>query len=101
MSFPSPICLDAATQTPIAKFAVNLWALKQVGNFHFEKTKEEVSRELRDEVVVTGITLLYVMNTRMNNPLNLLGSILAKPGKVEGNEGVELGDHVDGKAKKL
>jgi hypothetical protein len=81
------VCLDA-NQLPIAKFSVNIWALKQVGNFHFDKI--DVSREARDEVVVVGLTLLYVMVTRMNNPLNILGSVFAKPGKVGGEDGVEM-----------
>ncbi|KAF2833376.1 hypothetical protein CC86DRAFT_400002 [Ophiobolus disseminans] len=82
------ICLDA-NQMPIAKFSANIWALTQVGNFHFDKSAAEVSTEARDEVVVMGLTLFYVMVTRMNNPLNLLGSVMAKPGKV-GVEEVEM-----------
>ncbi|KAJ4364534.1 hypothetical protein N0V83_009129 [Neocucurbitaria cava] len=77
------VCLDA-NQLPIAKFSVNIWAIKQVGNFYFEKTKEELSDEERDEVVVTGVTILYIMMTRMNNPLHLVGAAFAKTGKVEG-----------------
>lgn len=98
------VCLDARTQMPIAKFSVNWWAVTQVGNFYFEKPKESVSKELRDEVVVTGLTLLYVMAARMNNPLNLLGAALAKPGKVEaGQNVVELQEREeeDGKVKRL
>lgn len=78
------VCLNA-NQLPIAKFSVNIWALKQVGNIYFEKSKADISVEVRDEVVVTGVTLLYVMMTRMNNPLHLLGAAFAKPGKVEGH----------------
>ncbi|KAI4621937.1 hypothetical protein J4E81_010914 [Alternaria sp. BMP 2799] len=79
------VCINSATQESIAKFSVNLWAMKQVGNFYFEKTEEEVTEALRDEVVVTGLTLLYLMMTRMNNPIHLLGAAFAKPGKVEGD----------------
>lgn len=84
------VCINSATQESIAKFSVNLWAMKQVGNFYFEKIGEEVTEALRDEVVVTGLTLLYLMMTRMNNPMHLLGAAFAKPGKVEGDgkEGV-------------
>lgn len=88
---------------PIAKLSVNWWAIKQVGNFHFEKPKERVSRDLRDEVVVTGLTVLYTMTTRMNNPLQLLGAALAKPGKVEGGQDfVELQEREEenGKVKR-
>ncbi|KAL1600881.1 hypothetical protein SLS59_005546 [Nothophoma quercina] len=87
------VCLDSTTQTPIAKFSVNWWALKQVGNFYFEKSAAELPKEVRDEIVVIGLTILYVMTTRMNNPLHLLGATFAKAGKVEDDEqagGVEL-----------
>jgi hypothetical protein len=77
------VCVNSVTQESIAKFSANLWALKQVGKLYFDKTEDEVSESLRDEVVVTGLTLLYVMMTRMNNPINLLGAAFAKPGKVE------------------
>jgi hypothetical protein len=76
------VCLDA-NQVAIAKFSVNWWAIKEVGNFYFEKSAAHVSKEMRDEIVVTGLTLLYVMATRMNNPLHLLGSVFAKPGRVD------------------
>ncbi|KAI4615378.1 uncharacterized protein J4E87_009271 [Alternaria ethzedia] len=79
------VCINSATQESIAKFGVNLWAMKQVGNFYFEETEDEVTEALRDEVVVTGLTLLYLMMTRMNNPIHLLGAAFAKPGKVEGD----------------
>jgi hypothetical protein len=81
------VCVNSVTQEPIAKFGVNLWALRQVGNFYFEKSESEIEEGLRDEVVVMGLTILYVMMTRINNPLHLLGSAFSKPGKVEGNEG--------------
>ncbi|KAJ4985358.1 hypothetical protein SVAN01_09113 [Stagonosporopsis vannaccii] len=77
------ICIDSTTQAPIAKFSVNFWALKQVGNFHFEQSAATLSSEVRDEVVTVGLTILYVMMTRMNNPLHLLGATFAKAGKVE------------------
>jgi hypothetical protein len=87
------VCLDSATQTPIAKFSANWWALTEVGNFHFEKSGAEVSKEVRDEIVVIGLTIFYVMAARMNNPLHLLGATFAKAGKVEDDGragGVEL-----------
>ncbi|KAJ8109766.1 hypothetical protein OPT61_g7217 [Boeremia exigua] len=77
------VCLDSATQTPIARFSANWWAIKQVGNFHFEQSAATLSKEVRDEIVTVGLTLFYVMATRINNPLNILGSVFAKTGKVE------------------
>lgn len=94
------ICLDSTTQKPLAKFSVNWWAVKQVGNFHFEQSAAALSKEVRDEIVTIGSTILYVMVTRMNNPLNLLGATFAKTGKVEDDlkaGGVELEERpVDG-----
>jgi hypothetical protein len=87
------ICIDSKTQTPIAKFSVNWWAIKQVGNFHFEQDAATLRREVRDEIVTVGLTIFYVMATRMNNPLHLLGAAFAKAGKVEDDDrtgGVEL-----------
>ena len=65
-----------------------------------------MGREVVDEVVVTGITLLYAMMARMNNPLKLVGAVFAKPGRVDGEgDEVELVEHadevVDGKVKKV
>ncbi|KAH7084762.1 hypothetical protein BKA63DRAFT_383169, partial [Paraphoma chrysanthemicola] len=51
------ICLDA-NQIAIAKFSVNWWAVKEVGNFHFQG---QVSKEVQDEIVAVGLTILYVM----------------------------------------
>ncbi|KAF3040404.1 hypothetical protein E8E11_001922 [Didymella keratinophila] len=87
------ICIDSTTQAPIAKFSVNWWAIKQVGNFYFEQSAAALSKEVRDEIVTIGLTVLYVMTTRMNNPLHLLGATFAKAGKVEEDGragGVEL-----------
>lgn len=79
------VCLDK-NQLPIAKFSANIWALKEVGNFHFTESGEELGREARDEVVVVGLTLFYVICHRMNNPLNILGSMFGKAGPVRGTE---------------
>ena len=97
------VCVNSVTQEPIAKFAVNLWALKNVGNFYFEKSAADIPGVLRDEVVVIGLTLLYTMTSRINNPVQLVGAVFAKPGKAEREEGqteLELEDERrDGKVK--
>ncbi|KAL6704920.1 hypothetical protein ACN47E_007465 [Coniothyrium glycines] len=80
------VCINAQTQEPIAKFSVNFWAVKEVGNLYFEKSREALGQELLDEVVVTGVTILYIMMTRINNPLNLVGAVFAKTGKAEDQE---------------
>lgn len=90
-------CIDSTTQASIAKFSVNFWALKQVGNFHFEQSAAALSKDVRDEIVTVGLTILYVMMTRMNNPLHLIGATFAKAGKVEGDgkTDVELDERPD------
>jgi hypothetical protein len=85
------VCLDQ-NQNAVAKLSANLWGLKQIGNFYFQGSEEDVTKEMRDEVVVTGLTILYVMMVRMNNPLHLLGSVFAKPGRVDGVEGEDAKD---------
>jgi hypothetical protein len=76
------ICLDK-NQLPIAQFAANWWAMKAVGKFQFERSRETLSDAQRDEVVITGLTLMYMMMSRINNPLTLVGAAFAKPGRVE------------------
>jgi hypothetical protein len=76
------VCLNAVTQEPIAKLGMNMWGLKTVASFEFE-SGEGVSEAVRDEVVVTGLTLAYIMSVRISNPLNLVGAAFAKTGKVE------------------
>jgi hypothetical protein len=80
------VCLDE-NQLPIAQFSANWWALKAVGKFRFERSGETLTDDQRDEVVITGLTLMYMMTSRVNNPLALVGAAFAKPGKVEGAEG--------------
>lgn len=86
------VCIDAA-QMPIAQFSANLWKLVEVGNIYFAKSAATVTDAQRDEVVFTGLTIFYIMVTRMNNPLHLLGAAFSKPGVVKaGGEEVELED---------
>jgi len=76
------ICLDEA-QMPVAQFSANLWKLVEVGNLYFERSADRLTVDQRDEIVVTALTIFYIMYTRMNNPLSLLGMAFAKPGKVD------------------
>jgi hypothetical protein len=57
--------------------------VKAVGKFQFERSRETLSDAQRDEVVITGLTLMYMMMSRINNPLTLVGAAFAKPGRVE------------------
>ncbi|KAJ5585399.1 uncharacterized protein N7459_005199 [Penicillium hispanicum] len=66
------ICVDE-NQIAVARFAVNMWAVKKVGQIEIlgPKAYDEAAR---DEIVVIGLTLVYCMWLRVNNPLNLVGS---------------------------
>ncbi|KAJ6131385.1 hypothetical protein N7523_001845 [Penicillium sp. IBT 18751x] len=72
------ICVDE-NQLPVAKFTANIWALKKLGKIEFMGPKAH-DRAFQEEIMVAGTTLAYCMIMRVNNPLSLLGSALAKPG---------------------
>ena len=67
---------------PVAKFSANIWALQKVGNIEFLGDKAD-SKEAREEIVVTGLTLFYCMCLRTNNILNLFGAIFSRPGPIK------------------
>lgn len=73
------ICLDV-DQNPVAKFSANIWAVKKVGNIKFMASKSTLSDAMRDEIVVTGLTLYSCMVLRSNNILSLFGAIFSRPG---------------------
>lgn len=66
-------------QLPVAKFSANIWALKKVGNIEFVG-KAATSKDIQDEILVTGLTLFYCMALRSNNILSLFGAIFSRPG---------------------
>jgi hypothetical protein len=72
------ICVDE-NQLPVAKCTANIWALKRIGKIEFMGPKAH-DKAFQEEIMVTGLTLAYCMITRVNSPLSLLGSVLAKPG---------------------
>ncbi|RDW57204.1 hypothetical protein BP5796_12654 [Coleophoma crateriformis] len=75
------VCLDAQ-QNPVAKVTSNVWALKKISNIEFLGPKA-VSTAARDEIVVTGLTLLFCMLLRCNNLLSFFGAIFARPGPLD------------------
>ncbi|KAF2422979.1 hypothetical protein EJ08DRAFT_596495 [Tothia fuscella] len=91
------ICLNDK-QEAVAKFVGNIWGLKRIGWIEFMGEEGEVTEEMRDEIVVTGLTLFYQMVLRASNFLNFVGAVFAKPGRLDvptagggdGREGVEL-----------
>ena len=72
------ICLDEQ-QNPVARFSANIWAVKKVGNIEFLGPKA-TSLAVRDEIVVTGLTLFYCMILRTSSILSFFGAIFARPG---------------------
>ncbi|KAF1839111.1 hypothetical protein BDW02DRAFT_469905, partial [Decorospora gaudefroyi] len=79
------VCVNSETQSALARFSVNVWGLKEIGRFVFLEDGGAVSEALRDEVVVTGLTVLYVMAARMNSLGLFFGAFFAKTGRVEGD----------------
>ena len=81
------ICLDEQ-QTPVAKFSANAWSVRKVGNIEFMGPKA-ASPAVRDEIVVTGLTLFYCMLLRSSSILSFFGAIFARPGPLDGKEATE------------
>ena len=75
------VCLDDH-QRPVARFAANIWAVKKIGNIEFLGPKAN-SPAVRDEIVVTGLTLFYCMLLRTQNIFSLFGAMFATPGHVD------------------
>lgn len=81
------ICLDEQ-KMPVAKFSANIWGLKKVGYITFMGSSTpgahaaggNVSDAVREEIVVTGLTLFYCMVLRTNSVLSLFGAIFSRPG---------------------
>ncbi|KAG5292802.1 hypothetical protein I7I48_05000 [Histoplasma ohiense] len=81
------ICLDEQ-KMPVAKFSANIWGLKKVGYITFMGSNTHgahaaggnVSDAVREEIVVTGLTLFYCMVLRTNSVLSLFGAIFSRPG---------------------
>ncbi|KUJ11329.1 uncharacterized protein LY89DRAFT_242550 [Mollisia scopiformis] len=88
------ICLDPQ-QNPVAKFAANLWDLKKIGKIEFLGPKAAMSEALREELLVTGMTLFYCMTLRATSIVSFFGAIFARPGHVE-PEGPTTSEHVPG-----
>lgn len=73
------VCLDRM-QMPVARFEVNIWALKKIGVIELLGMMATDERR-REEVVVTGVTLFYFTVLRSSNVCSLLGAVFSRPGK--------------------
>ncbi|EEH36027.2 hypothetical protein PAAG_00350 [Paracoccidioides lutzii Pb01] len=83
------ICLDEK-QMPLAKFSANAWSLKKVGNITLIGSNiaaatgsDTISDAVREEIVVTGLTLFYCMVLRSTSILSFFGAIFSRPGHDE------------------
>ena len=66
------ICVDE-NQIAVARISANMWAMKKLGKIEMMGPRA-YDDAARDEIVVVGLTLVYCMWLRVNNPLNLVGS---------------------------
>lgn len=75
------VCLDER-QMAVARFSANAWATSKVGNIKFMGPRA-TEQGVRDENVVTGLTLFYCMVLRPNSLLSLIGAMVAQPGPLD------------------
>ena len=73
-------CLDE-NLLPVARVKANVWALKALGTIEF--LGDSMSQDLREEIIVTGITLYLCMGYIISSPLSLLGAAVSKTGPIE------------------
>jgi hypothetical protein len=73
-------CLDQ-NQLPVARFVVNIWAVRKAGTLEFQDPKTESDQARKDEIVVTAYTVFYVMLCRTNNICQLFGALFLRPGQ--------------------
>ncbi|KAJ5524343.1 hypothetical protein N7494_010993 [Penicillium frequentans] len=71
------VCTDEQ-QMPVAKFTANLWGVKKIGKIELMGPSSH-EEGVRDEMLITGMTLAYCMVVRASNMFNLLGSIFGDP----------------------
>lgn len=75
------VCLDEQ-QNPVAKFSVNVWALKKLGNIEFLGPRAG-NTAAREEILVVGTTLYYTMLVRASSVLSLFGAVFSNPGPIK------------------
>lgn len=72
------VCVDE-NQMPIAKFSANMWRAVKLGKIQFTGPKAD-SQALREELIVTGLTLVYHVMVRMSNVFGVVGAFSSSPG---------------------
>ncbi|KAL8858795.1 MAG: hypothetical protein Q9178_004712 [Gyalolechia marmorata] len=81
------VCLDEH-QMPVAKYTANLWGLNKIGKIEF-LGPNATSEAVRDEIIVTGLTLTYCMILRTTSLLSFFGAVIAQPGPIKNNQSSE------------
>ncbi|OAQ67770.1 hypothetical protein VFPPC_04122 [Pochonia chlamydosporia 170] len=82
---------------PVARFVSNCWSLKKVGMIEFYGPLGQ-SKEAREEIVVTGLTLFSCMVLRTTSLLSFFGGVFARPGPLPNPEAEKVkGEGEDGK----
>ncbi|PGG96272.1 hypothetical protein GX51_07908 [Blastomyces parvus] len=83
------ICMDER-QMPVAKFSANIWGVKKIGTITFlganipsARATGAISDAVREEIVVTSLTLFYCMVLRTNSVFSLFGAVFSRPGHEE------------------
>lgn len=97
------VCLDEQ-QMPVARLSANVWAAEKLGKIEFLGPKA-TSAAVRDEIVVTALTLFYCTAHRSSSILNFFGAMFARPGPLgkdgpaethlEGGRSNNQGDSLD------
>lgn len=86
------VCSDA-NSLPVARFKANTLSFTNMGIIEF--MGDSANEALREEVVVTGMTVYYCMVMRSASILNLFGAVMHRNGSKKVKE-IEMGDVVGG-----
>lgn len=84
------VCVDE-NQMPVARFSANIWRMVKLGRIEFVGRKAKESQALREELIVTGLTLVYHVMVRMSNVFGVLGALVASPGHDRKYSSLETG----------
>ncbi|KAL8993457.1 MAG: hypothetical protein Q9169_006326 [Polycauliona sp. 2 TL-2023] len=79
------VCMDE-NQIPVAKCTANWWGIKKIAWIEFLGDRV-ISEAARDEIVVTGLTIMYCMIIRTISLPNMVGMIVARPGHIKDGSG--------------
>jgi hypothetical protein len=80
------VCSDEK-DTPVAKVTANIFAMKKVGTIEVYAPHAPLSDAQRDEIVLTGLTLMYLVTARSSSITMFFNSLFADTGPIEKHEG--------------